>query len=72
MLEIIILVEDESKFGFINGDIIKIKHIKKYEELYGFNFAMCQLVSGLSWRLEIDVIVIDTLESDEGIRLWKI
>ena len=37
-------LEDESKNRFINcGDIIKIKHIKKYEELYGLSYLMCQL-----------------------------
>tara|TARA_Y100001954_G_scaffold131626_1_gene140703 strand:- start:1312 stop:2727 length:1416 start_codon:yes stop_codon:yes gene_type:complete len=62
-------LEDESKAGFIaNGDIIKIKHIKKYEELYGFNFAHVSIeLVDYPEELEIDVIVmLDTLESEQA------
>ena len=33
-------IDEDSKAGFIaNGDSVKVKNIRKYEELYGFNFA---------------------------------
>ena len=62
-------LEDESKAGFIaNGDIIKIKHIKRYEELYGFSFAHVSIeLVDYPDELEIDVIVmLDTLESEQA------
>ncbi len=62
-------LENESKAGFIaNGDIIKIKHIRKYEELYGFSFAHVSIeLVDYPEELEIDVIVmLDTLESEQA------
>ena len=61
-------IENDSKAGFIaNGDIIKIKHIRKYEELYGFGFAHVSIeLVDYPEDLERDVIVmLDTLESDK-------
>ena len=62
-------LENESKAGFIaNGDIIKIKHIRKYEELYGFSFAHVSIeLVDYPEELETDVIVmLDTLESEQA------
>ena len=57
------------KFGFIaNGDTIKIKHIRKYEELYGFSFAYVSIeLVDYPQEMEIDVIImLDTLESEQA------
>ena len=62
-------IENDSKAGFIaNGDIIKIKHIRKYEELYGFGFAHVSIeLVDYPEDLERDVIVmLDTLESEQA------
>ena len=52
-------LNEESKAGFIaNGDTVKIKHIRKYEELYGFNFAHITIeLVDYPEDPEIDVIV---------------
>jgi len=62
-------LNNDSKAGFIaNGDIIIIKHIKKYEELYGFNFAHVTIkLVDYPQESELDVIImLDTLESEQA------
>ena len=62
-------LDEDSKAGFIaNGDTVKIKHIRKYEELYGFNFAHITIeLVDYPEEAEIDVIVmLDTLESEQA------
>ena len=62
-------LNNDSKAGFIaNGDIIIVKHIKKYEELYGFNFAHVTIeLVDYPQESELDVIImLDTLESEQA------
>ena len=62
-------LDEDSKAGFIaNGDSVKVKHIRKYEELYGFNFAHITIeLVDYPEESEIDVIVmLDTLESEQA------
>ena len=62
-------LDEDSKAGFIaNGDTVKVKHIRKYEELYGFNFAHITIeLVDYPEEPEIDVIVmLDTLESEQA------
>lgn len=62
-------LDEDSKAGFIaNGDTVKVKHIRRYEELYGFNFAHITIeLVDYPEETEIDVIVmLDTLESEQA------
>ena len=62
-------LNNDSNAGFIaNGDIIIVKHIKKYEELYGFNFAHVTIeLVDYPQESELDVIImLDTLESEQA------
>ena len=62
-------LNNDSKAGFIaNGDIIIVKHIKKYEEIYGFNFAHVTIeLADYPQESELDVIImLDTLESEQA------
>lgn len=62
-------IDEDSKAGFIaNGDSVKVKHIRKYEELYGFNFAHITIeLVDYPEEPEIDVIImLDTLESEQA------
>ena len=62
-------LEEDSKAGFIaNGDTVKVKHMRKHEELYGFNFVHITIeLVDYPEEPEIDVIVmLDTLESEQA------
>ncbi len=62
-------LDDNSKAGFIaNGDTVKVKNIRKYEELYGFNFAHITIeLIDYPEESEIDVIVmLETIEIEQA------
>lgn len=59
------LTEDEDGSGFIaNGDIAEVKHIRKYEEKYGFRFAD-MVLRFTDYDLEIESkVMLDVLHLD--------
>jgi exodeoxyribonuclease-5 len=59
-------LEQNEKADFIaNGDIIKVKRIRKYEELYGFKFANAEIVLPDYDHMEISVkLLVDTIYSE--------
>ena len=62
-------LNEDSRAGFIaNGDTVRVKNIRKYEKLYGFNFAHITIdLVDYPEDPDIDVIVmLDTLESEQA------
>ena len=59
-------LEENEKADFIaNGDIVKIKRVKKYHELYGFRFAQAEIVLPDYDNTELSVkLLLDTLYSE--------
>ena len=58
--------EEDSKLDFIaNGDIVRLRRLRRFEELYGFHFAeaILQLVDYDNYELECKVLL-DTVSSE--------
>jgi len=72
------LAENEKADFIANGDIVKVKRVKKYEELYGFRFADIDLILPdydgleLSVKLLMNTIYSETpaLSSEDNKRLF--
>ncbi len=72
-------MDENEKSDFIaNGDIIKVKRVKKYEELYGFRFADAEIILPDYENIELNVkLLLNTiyaespsLSSDDNKRLF--
>jgi exodeoxyribonuclease-5 len=58
------LAENEKADFIANGDIIKVKRVKKYEELYGFRFAVADIILPDYDDLELSVkLLMNTINS---------
>ncbi|MDP4210777.1 MAG: AAA family ATPase [Bacteroidota bacterium] len=59
-------LEENNNADFIaNGDIVRIKRVKKYEEMYGFRFAQVDVVLPDYGNMELSVkLLLDTLYSE--------
>ncbi len=72
------LKENEKADFIANGDIVKIKRVKKYQELYGFRFAHVEIIlpdydnTELSVKLLLDTLYSEApaLTSDDNKRLF--
>jgi exodeoxyribonuclease-5 len=59
------LGENENADFIANGDIIKIKRMRKYQELYGFRFAEAEIVLPDYGNMELSVkLLLDTIYSE--------
>lgn len=59
------LSENEKTDFIANGDIIRIKRVRKYQELYGFRFAEVEIVLSDYGNVELTVkLLLDTIYSE--------
>jgi exodeoxyribonuclease V len=60
------MANDNNDVNFIaNGDIVKIKRIKKYQEMYGFRFADAEIIMPDYNNMELSVkLLVNTLYSE--------